>query len=128
MCSPLCIVSPRFPVRADYGRHNSVNLRGAINGSDRACPQANHHNSDWEAISKTVSELVGKEYTAEVLSIDFNPIQNSSITDTVEMRLRISREWVESAIEKLEQEEAVELKHEQVKTRLSNARPSTEPH
>ena len=30
-----------------------------------------------EAISKTVSELVGKEYTAEVLNIDFNPIQNS---------------------------------------------------
>ena len=81
-----------------------------------------------EAISKTVSELVGMEYTAEVLNIDFNPIQNSSINDTVEMRLRISREWVESAIEKLEQEKAVELKHEQVKTRLSNARPSTEPH
>ena len=82
-----------------------------------------------EAISKTVSELVGKEYTAEVLNIDFNPIQNSLITDTVEMRLRISREWVELAIKKLEQEEAsVELKHEQVKTRLSNARPSTEPH
>jgi len=82
-----------------------------------------------EAISKTVSKLVGKEYTAEVLNIDFNPIQNASITDTVEMRLRISREWVESAIKKLEQEEAsVELKHEQVKTRLSNARPSTEPH
>ena len=80
-----------------------------------------------EAISKTVSELVGKEYTAEVLNIDFSPIQNSSITDTVEMRLRISREWVESTIKKLEQEEAVELKHEQVKTRLSNARPSTEP-
>ena len=79
-----------------------------------------------EAISKTVSELVGKEYTAEVLNIDFNPIQNSSVTDTVEIRLRISREWVESAIKKLEQEEAVELKHEQVKTRLSNARPSTE--
>ena len=81
-----------------------------------------------EAISKTVSKLVGKEYTAEVLNIDFNPIQNASITDTVEMRLRISREWVESAIKKLEQEEAVELKHEQVKTRLSNVRPSTEPH
>ena len=81
-----------------------------------------------EAISKTVSELVGKEYTAEVLSIDFNPIQNSSVTDTVEMKLRISREWVESAIKKLEQEEAsVESKHQQVKTRLSNARPSTEP-
>ena len=63
-----------------------------------------------EAISKTVSELVGKEYTAEVLNIDFNPIQNSSITDTVEIRLRLSREWVESAIKKLEQEEAsVEL-------------------
>ena len=81
-----------------------------------------------EAISKTVSELVGKEYTAEVLNIDFSPIQNSSITDTVEIRLRLSREWVESAIKKLEQEEAsVELQHEQVKTRLSNARPSTEP-
>ena len=81
-----------------------------------------------EAISKTVSELVGKEYTAEVLNIDFNPIQNSSVTDTVEMKLRISREWVESAIKKLEQEEAsVESKHQQVKTRLSNARPSTEP-
>ena len=81
-----------------------------------------------KAISKTVSELVGKEYTAEVLNIDFNPIQNSSITDTVEIRLRISREWVEFAIKKLEQEEAsVELKHEQVKTRLSNARPSTGP-
>jgi len=79
-----------------------------------------------EAISKTVSELVGKEYTAEVLNIDFNPIQNSSVTDTVEMRLRISREWVESAIKKLE-EEAVELKHQQVKTRLSNARPSNDP-
>jgi len=80
-----------------------------------------------EAISKTVSELVGKEYTAEVLNIDFNPIQNSSITDTVEIRLRLSREWVESAIKKLEQEEAsVERQHEQVKTRLSNARPSTE--
>ena len=81
-----------------------------------------------EAISKTVSELVGKKYTAEVLNIDFNPIQNSSVTDTVEMKLRISREWVESAIKKLEQEEAsVESKHQQVKTRLSNARPSTEP-
>jgi hypothetical protein len=81
-----------------------------------------------EAISKTVSELVGKKYTAEVLSIDFNPIQNSSVTDTVEMKLRISREWVESAIKKLEQEEAsAESKHQQVKTRLSNARPSTEP-
>ena len=81
-----------------------------------------------EAISKTVSELVGKEYTAEVLNIDFNPIQNSSVTDTVEMKLRISRGWVESAIKKLEQEEAsVESKHQQVKTRLSNARPSTEP-
>ena len=82
-----------------------------------------------EAISKTVSELVGMEYTAAVLNIDFSPIQNSSITDTVEMKLRISREWVESAIKKLEQEEAsVESKHQQVKTRLSNARPSTEPH
>ena len=81
-----------------------------------------------EAISKTVSELVGKKYTAEVLNIDFNPIQNSSVTDTVEMKLRMSREWVESAIKKLEQEEAsVESKHQQVKTRLSNARPSTEP-
>jgi molybdate-binding protein len=81
-----------------------------------------------EAISKTVSELVGKEYAAEVLNIDFNPIQNSLITDTVEIRLRLSREWVESAIKKLEQEEAsVELKHEQVQTRLSNARPSREP-
>ena len=79
-----------------------------------------------EAFSKTVSELVGKEYTAEVLNIDFSPIQNSSVTDTVEIRVRISREWVESAIKKLEQEEAVELKHEQVKTRLSNARPSSE--
>ena len=49
-----------------------------------------------EAISKTLSELVGKEYTAEVLNIDFNPIQNSSITDTVEIRLRLSRECVES--------------------------------
>jgi hypothetical protein len=79
-----------------------------------------------EAISKTVSELVGKEYTAEVLNIDFNPIQNSSITDTVEIRLRLSREWV--AIKKLEQEEAsVELQHDQVKTRLGHARPSTEP-
>ena len=58
-----------------------------------------------EAISKTVSQLVGKEYTAEVLNIDFNPIQNSSISDTVEIRLRIS-EWVESAIKKLEKEEA----------------------
>ena len=81
-----------------------------------------------EAISKTVSELVRKEYTAEVLNIDFSPIQNSAITDTVEMKLRISREWVESAIKKLEQEEAsVELKHEQVKRRPSNARPSTDP-
>jgi hypothetical protein len=81
-----------------------------------------------EAISKTVSELVGKEYTAEVLNIDFDPIQNSSITDTVEIRLRLSREWVESAIKKLEKEEAsVELEHDQVKTRLSNARPCTEP-
>ena len=81
-----------------------------------------------KAISKTVSELVGKKYTAEVLNINFNPIQNSSVTDTVEMKLRISREWVESAIKKLEQEEAsVESKHQQVKTRLSNARPSTEP-
>ena len=81
-----------------------------------------------DAISQTVSELVGKEYTAEVLNIDFNPIQNSSITDTVEIRLRLSREWVESAIKKLEQEEAsVELQHEQVKTRLSSPRPSTEP-
>ena len=81
-----------------------------------------------EAISRTVSELVRKEYTAEVLNIDFSPIQNSSITDTVEMRLRISREWLESAIKKLEQEEAsVELKHERVKRRLSNARPSTGP-
>jgi hypothetical protein len=62
------------------------------------------------------------------LNIDFNPIQNSSVTDTVEMKLRISREWVESAIKKLEQEEAsAESKHQQVKTRLSNARPSTEP-
>ena len=81
-----------------------------------------------EAISKTVSELVGKEYTAEVLNIDFNPIHNASITDTVEIRLRLSREWVESAIKKLEEEEAsVELQHDQVKTRLSNTRPSTEP-
>ena len=78
-----------------------------------------------EAISKTVSELIGKEYTAEVLNIDFNPIQNSSLTDTVEIRLRLSREWVESAIKKLEQEEtSVELQHEQVKTRLSSARPA----
>jgi len=78
-----------------------------------------------EAISKTVSELVGKEYTAEVLNIDFNPIQNSSITDTVEIRLRISREWVESAIKKLEQEEVpdLELQREHGETRLSNASP-----
>ena len=80
-----------------------------------------------EAISKTVSELVRTEYTAEVLNIDFSPIQNSSITDTVEIRLRISREWVESAVKKLEQEEVsdLELQHEEGKTRLRNARPQT---
>ena len=77
-----------------------------------------------EAISKTVSQLVGKEYTAEVLNIDFNPIQNSSITDTVEIRLRISREWVEAAVKKLQQEESSELQHEQGKARLSDARPA----
>jgi molybdate-binding protein len=78
-----------------------------------------------EAVSKTLSELVGKEYTAEVLNIDFNPIQNSSVTDTVEIKLRISREWVESAIKKLEQEEVsdLELQREQGETRLSNASP-----
>jgi hypothetical protein len=61
-----------------------------------------------KAISKTVSELVGKEYTTEVLNIDFNPIQNSSISDTVEIRLRLSREWVEAAVKKLEQAASVE--------------------
>src|ERR1041385_2890519 len=77
-----------------------------------------------EAMSKTVSKLVGKEYTAEVLNIDFNPIQNSSITDTVEIRLRLSREWVESAIKKLEQEEAFpQLQREQGKRTIRQRQP-----
>src|SRR5688500_5902191 len=78
-----------------------------------------------QAISKTLSELVGKEYTAEDLNIDFIPIQNSSITDTVEIKLTISREWMESATKNLAPEEVsdLELQREQGETRLSNASP-----
>ncbi len=44
-----------------------------------------------ETIAKAIGKLVGQEYAASIINLDFEPCLNAWLSDTVEIKLRLSR-------------------------------------
>ena len=48
-----------------------------------------------DTIAKSMSGLVDQEYDASIISVDFEPVDNSFLSDTVELKIRIERHPVD---------------------------------
>ena len=44
-----------------------------------------------EAIANSMSEIADEEYTVSIININFEPCQNAYLSDTIEIKLRLSR-------------------------------------